>query len=138
MSRQHANFPTASYPDLYWTFDATGLTKKPYMQTLKFGPHDIPQADVFAASTSSFAFVNLKPLSPGGQLCASGDQRRLDSIMSARSASCNTVQTLILSHLPQPLQQFWHVFRCLRCRPYTRGAPARRCTVQGLGAARSG
>ena len=74
MSRQHATFPTASYPDLYWTFDATGLTKQPYMQTLKFGPHDIPQADVFAASTSSFAFVNLKPLSPGGQLCACGDQ----------------------------------------------------------------
>eukprot|EP01025_Chloroclados_australasicus_P018307 TRINITY_DN19524_c0_g1_i2.p1 TRINITY_DN19524_c0_g1~~TRINITY_DN19524_c0_g1_i2.p1 ORF type:complete len:168 (-),score=29.11 TRINITY_DN19524_c0_g1_i2:436-939(-) len=32
---------------------------------MKFGLHDIPRDDVFAASRLSFAFVNLKPLVPG-------------------------------------------------------------------------
>jgi diadenosine tetraphosphate (Ap4A) HIT family hydrolase len=35
------------------------------MQVIKFGKFDIPKAHVIASTDQSFAFVNLKPLSPG-------------------------------------------------------------------------
>lgn len=67
------------------------------LQGLKFGKFDIPKEHVIAASVHSFAFVNLKPLSPGTHTrhtCSCDQRHEMHSASALESFRTRCMPTL--------------------------------------------